>query len=133
MAVEKGPYLDWTVIANSTFAKTDQFKAVKFHGTPGVETIVAIGAATDLPLGVLNNAPKQGEEADVKLFGVQKVRLGGTVARDDLVTIAADGRFVKATIGTDATKYVVGRFLEAGTAGQIVSAAINFNTPYLAK
>jgi hypothetical protein len=132
MAVEKGPYLDWTVLANADFAKSAQFTAVKFNGG-GSDTVVAISGATDLPLGILNNAPKKGEEADVKLFGIQKVRLGGTVARDDLLTIAADGRIVKATVGTDATKYVIGRALEGGAAGRVISAAINFTNPYLAK
>lgn len=132
MAVEKGPYLDWTVLANSDLTDK-QYTAVKFNGSATSETVVAVSAATDLPLGILNNAPAAGEEADVRLLAVQKVKLGGTVARDDLLTIAADGRIVKATIGTDATKYVIGRALEAGTANTIISAALNTLNPYLAK
>lgn len=132
MAVEKGPKLDWGVLANSDLSAA-QFLAVKFHGTATNDTVVAIAAATDIPLGVLQNAPKQGEESEVVLTGIAKLKAGGVITRDDLLTIASDGRFVKATPGTDTTKYVIGRALESAAANQIFSGAVNFSTPYLAK
>lgn len=132
MAVEKGPKLDWGILAGVDLTQ-NQFTAVKHHGTATVDRVIAIAAATDLPLGVLQNAPAQGEESEVVLTGIAKLKAGGTIARDDLLTIAADGRFVKATPGTDTTKYVVGRALESAVANQIFSGAVNFSTPYLAK
>lgn len=132
MAVDKGPKLDWGILANSDLS-ANQFEAVKFHATATIDTVVAISAATDLPLGVLGNAPKAGEEAEVILTGIAKVRCGGVVTRNDLLTIDADGEFVKATPGTDTTKYVVGRALESGVDQQVISAAVAFPSAYLAK
>jgi hypothetical protein len=132
MAVEKGPYLDWTVLANSDLSG-QQYHFVKFHGTATIDAVVGIAAATDLPLGLLQNTPGAGEEADCRLSGISKAIAGGTITRNDLLTIDATGAVVKATIGTDTTKYVVGRALESGVAGQVVSIILDVTAPYLAK
>lgn len=132
MAVDKGPKLDWGIRANSDL-RANQFMAVKFHGTATIDTVVAIAAVTDKPLGILNNAPNTGEAAEVVMFGVQKGKLGGTVARDDMLVVAADGRLVTGVPGTDTTKWIIGRALESGVANQIISVALSTPTAYLAK
>jgi hypothetical protein len=74
---------------------------------------------------VLNNAPDAGEEAEVVLTGVQKVRLGGTVARNDGIGTDATGKGIKAAAGA----LVYGVALESGVADQIISVALNSVTP----
>jgi hypothetical protein len=124
MAVEKGPKLDWSAFAGADLS-TKQYTLVKWSGTASADEVVAVAGATDKPLGVLNNAPKQGEEADVAISGVVKVLLGGTVARDADIGAKADGTLIAATVtGT----YIVGRALEAGVSGQIISAVISTAT-----
>jgi hypothetical protein len=42
-------------------------------------------ATTDLPLGVLQNAPASGEAASVMLMGISKIQLGETVAANEWI------------------------------------------------
>lgn len=42
-------------------------------------------ATTDLPLGVLQNAPAAGEAASVMLMGISKIQLGETVAANEWI------------------------------------------------
>lgn len=132
MAVEKGPKLDWGITADVDLVGNFH-KFVKLNTSTTVDTIVAVAATTDEALGVLNNAPLQGEEAEVVLSGIVKVLLGGTVAKGDKIGHDATGAGVTRTVGTDTTEYVYGRALEAGVAGQIISVAISTATAYLAK
>ena len=123
MAVEKGPKLDWGVLAGADLS-AKQFTFVKFDGATDDE-VISVSAVTDFALGVLNNAPTQGQEAEVVLTGVVKVKLGGTVARDDGIGAKADGTGIKAA----STNRIYGRALEAGTSGQVISVALNSVTP----
>lgn len=73
-------------------------------------------AATDLPLGVLQNAPESGEAAVVRLIGVSKVQLGETVAENEWVKLeyidAADaGKGLDADVALD---LAIGRCLVGG-------------------
>jgi hypothetical protein len=128
MAVEKGPKLDWGILANSDLSQ-HQGRFVKFHGTATVDTVVAIAATTDRALGVLNNAPKAGQEAEVVMTGVVKVELGGTVARNDLIGHDATGLGVTRPYAAAGTNLVYGRALESGVAGQVISVALAAPTP----
>lgn len=124
MAVDKGPKLDWGVLANSDLSDK-QFTFVKYHSTASIDRVIAASSVDDRALGVLNNAPREGEEAEVVMTGVQKVKLGGTVARMDGIGNDANGLGVKAATG----KRVYGFALESGVAGQIISVALNSVTP----
>lgn len=128
MAVEKGPKLDWGIIANSDLS-LHQGRFVKHHGTASVDTVVAIAATTDKALGVLNNAPKAGQEAEVVLTGVVKVELAGTVSRGDYIGHDASGFGVARPFATAGTNLVYGRALESGVSGQVISVALNSVTP----
>jgi hypothetical protein len=44
-------------------------------------------ATTDLPLGVLQNAPASGEAASVMLMGISKIQLGETVAANEWIKL----------------------------------------------
>lgn len=63
-----------------------QFRAVTQYGSDN-NTVVLMNAATDIPLGILQNAPKSGEVAEVMVLGISKM-----VANDAI----AVGTFVKA-------------------------------------
>ena len=71
--------------------------------------VVPVAATTDVPFGLLLNAPKQGFEAHVAKTGVLKAIASAAVAVGDYLGVSADGRVTKVTLGTDTTKYVVGR------------------------
>jgi hypothetical protein len=79
-----------------------------------------IAADTDVPIGILDNKPPQGGSCTLSTTGVAKGLLGGPVVKGDFVGPDATGALVKRTLGTDATKYVIGRVGAAGVAGDVV-------------
>ena len=89
-------------------------EAVKMSAAASFE-VGAITGTTDKPIGILQNEPKAaGEAASVCVAGVCKARYGGTVDEGNDLTVDADGELVAATPGTDTTRYVIARALEAG-------------------
>lgn len=105
--------------AQYTFVKLDSAGAV-----------VQCSATTDLPLGVLQNAPVSGEVADVLVVGGTKLKAGAAITAANLNTTglgtSAAGLAVAKTLGTDVTHNVVGRPLNAaGASGDIITAVIN--------
>jgi hypothetical protein len=81
--------------------------------------------ATDKPIGILQNAPTAGVEAEVVIVGGSKVVAGGTLDEGNSVGTDANGKAVAYAQGTDTTKYVVGQALSAGVSNNIVTVVIN--------
>jgi len=91
---------------------------------------VAAAAATDIPIGVLQNAPTSGQEAEVLVVGGTKIVAGAAIGEGALVGTSATGKAVALVAGTDTTKYVVGTLLtESAADGNIVTAVINCAGP----
>lgn len=116
----------------ATFVSAGDLSALQFTfvkmATGGL--IAAVAAATDIPVGVLQNAPTAGQEAEVLLAGVTKLVAGGALDTDVLVGTTSAGRAVVNTAGTSTTLYVAGRLLTAaGANGDIVTAAIDCIAP----
>jgi len=63
-----------------------------------------------------------GERIDVIHEGVADLRLGGTVARGDLLTTDANGQGVSATPAAGTNNEVLGKALTSGVNGDIISA-----------
>lgn len=102
----------------------DQWTIVVLDATSG--KVRRPNAATDIPLGFLQNAPKADEEAVVALLGpVTKVVLGATLTRGVIIGMeyvgAADAGKAIAAV---ATMYPVGILLEGGAEDELVSAMI---------
>jgi len=90
----------------------------------------AAAAATDIPIGVLQNAPTSGQEAEVLVVGGTKIVAGAAIGEGALIGTSAAGKAVALVAGTDTTKYVVGTLLtESGASGDIVTAVINCAGP----
>lgn len=88
--------------------------------------VVIVAAATDKPIGILQNAPASGGTAEVMLYGISKVVADADLAIGDQIGTSGDGQADAKTPGTDTTEYVVGEVLTANTAaGGIVSVAFN--------
>lgn len=102
---------------------TKQYYVVK---TDANGKYVLAAAATDNIRGVLVNAPKSGETADVTNIngsGTFKVIAGGTITKDALLTSDASGKAVAATqttAGSQPTVRVFGRARAAAVSGDIV-------------
>jgi hypothetical protein len=94
---------------------------------------VACAAATDIPVGVLQNAPTSGQEAEVLVVGGTKIVAGAAIGEGAQVGTGSTGKAVALTAGTDTTKYVAGTLLtESAADGNIVTAVINCANPHRA-
>lgn len=94
------------------------------------KTVVACSALTDVPIGVLQNAPTSGQAAEVCVIGITKIVGDADLALGDAIGPSADGQADARVIGTDTTHYVAGVVLEENSAaGGIVTAVINCASP----
>ena len=93
-------------------------------------TVVACSALTDIPIGVLQNAPTSGKTAEVAVFGITKMVAGGALSVGALIGTTTAGRAVALTVGTDTTKYIVGQVITAaGANGDVITVSINAMSP----
>ena len=92
----------------------------------------AVSAATDIPVGVLQNKPIQGQVAEIMVDGITKLVAGVTMDEGNLVGVGAAGKSTVVVAGTDTTKYVLGQALEPAAANEIFAALINCAAPHRA-
>lgn len=94
------------------------------------DTVTVCSKVTDEPIGVLQNAPNTGEEAEVMLYGISKVSADAALTAGLLIGTSADGQADGKIWGTDKTEFIVGRVITAtGAAGGLATAAINCIVP----
>jgi hypothetical protein len=113
----------------TTFVAGADLSAKQFHFVevdPATGKVTAVDNATDRPIGVLQNTPKDGEAADVLIAGGSKVAAGGTASPGQPLFASASATAVTLAIGTTGSAaYVVGSFVEPAAAGTITTAVIN--------
>jgi hypothetical protein len=92
---------------------------------------IAVAAATDVAIGVLQNAPTSGQEAEVLVIGGTKLVASAAATLGTALNIGTTsaGKGVALAV-TDTTKYILGVYLTAPAAdGDIVTALVNCATP----
>ena len=93
-------------------------------------TCVLCSAATDAPIGVLQNAPISGAEASVTVIGGTKLVAGAAIAAGVKIGTASTGKADAKVAGTDTTEYTVGQVLLASAAdADLLTAVINCASP----
>ena len=93
-------------------------------------TCVLCSAATDSPIGVLQNAPISGGEASVLVVGGTKLVAGAAIAAGVKIGTASTGKADAKVAGTDTTEYTVGQVLLASAADlDVLTAVINCASP----
>lgn len=121
MAYE-GPQICIPGLSASADLSAKQYYFVKISGAG---TVTVCAAATDKPIGVLQNAPTSGQAATVCAIGVTKVSCDADLAVGDVIGTSGDGQADAKTNGTDTTEYAVGYVLdEPGAAGDLATAFI---------
>lgn len=129
MAFE-GPQVKIPALIAGADLSAKQFHFVKLSAD---KTVIACSAATDKPIGVLQNAPISGAAAEVCGFGVTKLVGDADLDAGQLIGTSADGQGDVKIAGTDTTEYVVGAVIVGNTtAGGIVTAFVNCATPHRA-
>ena len=111
-------------IGNLTAAADLSAKQFYFVKLASATTVNVCSGVTDKPIGVLQNTPTSGQAAEIVFFGISKVSADGTTAAGDLLGTSSDGQAAVYT-SSDTTKYVCGQAIEAGAAGNTVTAYIN--------
>lgn len=90
-------------------------------------------AATDIPLGVLQNEPGNGETAEVLMVGISKVSADAALTIGWLIGTSADGQADRKIPGTDTTEYVVGQVITSTSAAAgLATCSINCMAPHRA-
>lgn len=106
---------------------SSQFKFVKLNASGQV---VDIAAATDVPIGVLQNNPTSGQGATVMIDGITKLQADAALTVGTAIGPSADGQADAKTLGTDTTEQACGLVLEAaGAAGNYCTARIVCGLP----
>jgi hypothetical protein len=131
MAVATGPGA--TSILSTTFKagadlSSDQFKFVKLNAN---RQVILCAAATDVPIGVLQNKPDaSGKAAEVMMTGISKVNSDAALTAGNLIGTASDGQADAKIAGTDTTEYIVGQVIQgSGAAAEMAEASINCLNP----
>lgn len=108
-------------------AATNQYKFVELTAD---NTVNVCNAATDKPVGVLQNTPKSGEAAEIVVVGVTKMQADAALTAGTLIGTSADGQADAKVPGTDTTEYTVGMVLVgAGAAAELAVAVVNCAAP----
>ncbi len=127
MAYEISNYSVKVTLVAAADLSSKQYTFVKLDSSG---LVAAAAAATDIPIGVLQNAPTSGQEAEVLVVGGTKIVAGAAIGEGALVGTSSAGKAVALVAGTDTTKYVVGTLLtESAADGNIVTAVINCANP----
>ena len=107
-----------------------QYRFVKLDAN-GLAVLCA--AITDKPIGVLQNDPGLGEEAEIMVTGITKMSADSAIAIGDELGTSADGQADTIVSGSDTTVRLVGQALQAaGAAGVIFAALVDCLSPGLA-
>jgi hypothetical protein len=86
----------------------------------------AIAANTDRAIGVLQNAPLAGQEAEVLVVGGTKLVAGEAVAEGAVLSTTSAGKADSIAVGSATTQYILGTSLtEVANDGEIVTAVVN--------
>lgn len=117
----EGPQTRQSYNAGADFRTTGQFRFVVKNGTG--DDIEAVNAATDAPIGVLQNNPNTNQEATVAHAGDTKLVAGGVINEGDRIGTDNQGRGVAIVPGTDVTKYLLGTALTPASGADIIFTA----------
>ena len=123
------PGFSFTRVAGADLSSA-QYKYVKLSTT---DTVILCAAATDVPIGILQNAPASGAEATIMVTGISKVSSDAALSIGNQIGTSADRQADAKTAGSDTTEYVVGVVLEASSgAGALATATVNCLNPHRA-
>jgi len=114
-------------IGTLTAAADLSAKQYHFVKLASATTVNVCSAVTDVPIGVLQNTPASGAAAEIVLLGISKVVADATLAAGNVIGTSADSQAQPLTVGTETTVYTCGQAIEAGSAGETLTAFINIS------
>ncbi|MDD5229904.1 MAG: hypothetical protein PHC43_01090 [Candidatus Marinimicrobia bacterium] len=117
------------IIADADLS-TSQYCAVSLS----TENTVGLATSTvAVPFGILQNKPSAaGQAAEVCIFGITKVKLGGTVTYGQMIHNSSLGTIIAfdpALTSSNSLAYGFGQAIDGGASTQLGTAFINCATP----
>lgn len=91
-----------------------EFRAIEIDGT--------LAASNGVSVGILQNKPKNGEDATLSYFGRSRFRAGAAVTKGDRITVVASGWVT----GVNSNQVAIGTALQTVTSGGIAEGIFNF-------
>jgi hypothetical protein len=126
MAYEFSNYSVKVTLVAGADLSAKQYNFVKLNSSGQA---VAIAAITDIPVGVLQNAPTSGQEAEVLIVGGPKLVASEAITLPAFLSVASAGKADKIAV-TDTTQYVVGQAITAsGADADVITAVVNCANP----
>ena len=126
MAYEISNYSVKVTLVAGADLSAKQYNFVKLNSSGEA---VAIAAITDVPVGVLQNAPTSGQEAEVLVSGGTKLVAGEAITLPAFLSVTSAGKADKIAV-SDTTQYVVGQALTAaGADAEVITAVVNCSNP----
>ena len=118
----EGPQMRSVGLIAGADLSAKQFYAVKLSAD---NTVIVCAGTTDKPIGILQNAPTSGQEAEVCVVGLTKVSSDAALTAGDSVGTSADGQLAVYTAG-DTTKHIIGQVqVGSGAAAGLAVAFVN--------
>lgn len=123
MAYEISNYSVKVTLVAASDLSSSQYKFVKLNSSGEA---AAIAANTDRAIGVLQNAPTAGQEAEVLVVGGTKLVAGEAIAEGAVLSTTSAGKADSITVGSATTQYILGTALtEVSNDGEIFTAVVN--------
>lgn len=110
------PAYELPKVSITLVAATDMSQKRYTFGTVNTDGALVTPAADALAVGVIQTPGIISEPCNVMTTGVSFIKLGGTVAAGDKLSVGTDGAAIKATTGE-----VIGVCLVGGASGEIGS------------
>lgn len=102
---------------------TSQYLFVKINSSGQA---VLCSAATDKPIGVLQNSPASGGEAAITVVGGTKLKTSAACDEGSVVGTTSAGKGAPYVAGTDTTKFIVGSvILASGADNELATVIVN--------
>jgi len=109
---------------------TNQYNFVKLDSSGNAAAITAL---TDTAIGVLQNDPTSGQEAEVLVIGGSKLVAGGAIGEGALVGTSTSGRgsalTPSGTAGASVPRFFGVALTEASAANDLFTVLVNCATP----
>ncbi len=115
-----------------TFEASESLATNQYHGvTMSANRKVDLqDADTDVPAGILQNAPGSGEEGLVLVIGRTPIVAGESITAGQQIRIDSSGHAMLFEIDTDVTTYCCGFCTIGAAATEMIEAIVNCVTPF---
>lgn len=120
------------LIYTETFEADEDLDDEQYHGvTMSDDRKVDLqDADTDIPCGILQNDPTDGQEAEVLVIGRTPIVAGETIAAGNQIRIDSNGHAMVFEVDTDTTAYCCGFCTIGADSGEKIEAIVNCITPF---